>query len=264
MNKNIINKYVKLLLIIINNVDPIDKCIGRPIIYSYKYCLKIIFDMLYTGISWRLMEKLLKIRIDAVRKRFNKWISLEVFNKAYNSLFKLYKHKYNIKNLYIDSTVIGNSSGSLKFGYNIKIKNKKSIKITAIVDDNKVPHLLKVTPSNPHDSKIMEDIINDNNINNGKTINLIGDKGYIKSTEYINNINKKYNINLITPDRKNTINKKLLTDNHIHLKKRYIVENFFCLLKKTYKRINIINDKLIDNYYNYLYLIQGLILSQYI
>jgi transposase len=90
MNKNIINKYVKLLLIIINNVDPIDKCIGRPIIYSYKYCLKIIFDMLYTGISWRLMEKLLKIRIDAVRKRFNKWISLEVFNKAYNSLFKLY------------------------------------------------------------------------------------------------------------------------------------------------------------------------------
>ena len=80
-------------------------------------------------------------------------------------------------------------------------------------------------------------------------VNLIGDKGYI---------------NLITPDRKNTINKKLLTDNHIHLKKRYIVENFFCLLKKTYKRINIINDKLIDNYYNYLYLIQGLILSQYI
>jgi len=34
-------------------------------------------------------------------------------------------HKYNIKNLYIDFTVIGNSSGSLKFGYNIKIKNKK-------------------------------------------------------------------------------------------------------------------------------------------
>ncbi len=43
MNKNIINKYVKLLLIIINNVDPIYKCICRSIIYSYKYCLKIIF-----------------------------------------------------------------------------------------------------------------------------------------------------------------------------------------------------------------------------
>ena len=54
MNKNIINKYIKLLLIIINNVDPI-----------YKYYLKIIFlDLwsdavyMYTGISWRLMEKL--------------------------------------------------------------------------------------------------------------------------------------------------------------------------------------------------------------
>ena len=30
------------------------------------------------------------------------------------------------------------------------------------------------TPSNSHDFRIMEDIINDNNINNGKIINLIG------------------------------------------------------------------------------------------
>ena len=35
-------------------------------------------------------------------------------------------------------------------------------------------------------------------------------KGYIKSAEYINNINKKYNINLITLDRKITINKKMI------------------------------------------------------
>jgi hypothetical protein len=53
MNKNIINKYIKLLLIIINNVDPIDKCIGRPIIYSYKYCLKIIFLDLWSDVIYR-------------------------------------------------------------------------------------------------------------------------------------------------------------------------------------------------------------------
>ena len=31
MNKNIINKYVKLLLIIINNVDPMNKCIEHQL-----------------------------------------------------------------------------------------------------------------------------------------------------------------------------------------------------------------------------------------
>jgi hypothetical protein len=262
MNKNIINKYIKILLIIINNVDPVYKYIGRPIIYKYKYCLKIIFDMLFTGISWKTMEKLKKIKIDAIRKRFNKWVLLNIFDKAYNILFQIYKKKYNIKNLYIDSTVISNTSGSLKFGYNIKIKNKKSIKITAIVDDNKIPHLLKVTSSNPHDAKIMEDILNENNI---KNINLIGDKGYIKSDIYVDKINKEFNINLITPNRINSVNKNLLNNEYKkYLKKRYIVENFFCLLKKTYKRINIINDKLIHNYNNFLYLTKGLIISQYI
>jgi hypothetical protein len=63
----------------------------------------------------------------------------------------LYKNKYNIKDFYIDSTLIGNSNSALNFGYNIKIKNKKSIKILAIVDIN------KISPSNLHDAKIMED-----------------------------------------------------------------------------------------------------------
>jgi hypothetical protein len=42
MNKNIINKYIKLLLIIINNVDPI-----------YKYYLKIIFLDLWSDAVYR-------------------------------------------------------------------------------------------------------------------------------------------------------------------------------------------------------------------
>ena len=71
--------------------------------------------------------------------------------------------------MYIDSTVIKNLNGSLNSGYNIKIKNKKSIKISAIVDDYKIPHVLTVTSSNPHDVKIMENIILENNFNNKNT-----------------------------------------------------------------------------------------------
>ena len=69
-------------------------------------------------------------------------------------MLKIYKNKYDLSNLFIDSTVIRNANGSLKYGFNNKIKNK-SIKISAIVDENRIPCILKVTPSNPHDSKIM-------------------------------------------------------------------------------------------------------------
>jgi hypothetical protein len=89
MNKNIINKYIKLLLIIINNVDPINKYICRLIIYTYKYCLKIILLDLWS--SDAVYRDFMEINGKTFKnqKRFNKWIALEVFNKAYNSLFKL-------------------------------------------------------------------------------------------------------------------------------------------------------------------------------
>jgi len=86
------------------------------------------------------------------------------------------------------------------------------LQISFIVDINRIPHILKVTPSNPHDSfrniyllkqvyvsklinkqkkcfsiflfvesKIMEEIIEENHFS--KPINLIEDKGYIKSNK---------------------------------------------------------------------------------
>ena len=68
------------------------------------------------------------------------------------------------------------------------------MQISVIVDKNRIPYILKVIPSNPHDSfrniclfklinkqKIMEEIIEENYFN--KPINLIGGKSYIKLNE---------------------------------------------------------------------------------
>jgi len=59
----------------------------------------------------------------------------------------------------------------------MKIKNKKSIKITALVDDNKIPYVLKVTSSRPHDAKIMESTLRVDENNFDTPVNIIGDKG---------------------------------------------------------------------------------------
>jgi transposase len=250
---NIFDKFKQISLIIINNVDPINKNIGRPTVYNYESCLNIIFFILKTGNSWNSIDEN-KNKLDAIRKRYHKWISLNIFNNAYSVLLKLYKLKYKTNNFYIDSTVISNRTGSLHFGYNIKIKNKKSIKITPIIDDNQILYMFKVTPSNLHDVKIMENIINVSYCNNIDLINLIGDKGYIKPNDYINNIN------LITPLKKNAKNKKLLEENKILLKKRHIVENFFSFLKRSFNRISLINDKVLKIYENYIYMASSIIL----
>jgi hypothetical protein len=67
--------------------------------------------------------------------------------------------------------------------------------------------------------------------------------------DYIKNI---YDINLITPLRENNKSNTLTDYSKNKLKDRYTVENFFSILKRSYSRINIINDKKINTYNNYL------------
>jgi hypothetical protein len=166
--------------------------------------------------------------------------------------------------MFIDSVVIENYTGSLKYGYNIKVKNKKSIKITAVIDSNKIPHILMVSESNHHDAKLLEDIVMFNNFDN-VNINLVGDKGYIKSENYKQYINNEFNINLITPYRTNSIN-IVEVDPEIDelLEKRCKVEHFFSILKKSYLKIRLISDKNQDSYYNYLSIASGLMIQEYV
>ena len=232
--------------------------------YSYVY-LKYILQVLIDGISWTHLTTIHNINTDVFRKKYNKWVNLNVFTNAYNIILKQYKNKQIKKkrlsnNLFIDSTNIANFSGKLDFGYNIKIKNKKSIKITVLVDENKIPYYLDVSKGSIHDAKITEKIVDTYFKNNKKQVNIIGDKGYIKNQSYCEFINKNYNINLITPQRKNTTNNKIDSNNSKLLKIRYVVEHFFSLLKRGYKRISIINDKTLNSYLNFLKIASSLII----
>jgi hypothetical protein len=122
-----------------------------------------------------------------------------------------------------------------------------------------VPHILDISKGSIHDAKILETIINDKLYNNYKYLNIIGDKGYIKNAEYINYIQSK-NITLITPLKINAIcNNKLSADKTQLLKDRYKVEHFFSYLKRGFKRVRCINDKLLSTYNNFLYISASLL-----
>ena len=232
--------YIKICLSILKVVDPCKKPIGRPNKYDYIFYIKHIINITINGLSWNKLGLLLSINTDFIRKKYIKWVKLGIFTSANNIILKQYykKHKYN--SLFIDSTNIVNFSGCLNFGYNIKNKNKKSIKVSVLVDNNRIPHIVDISKGSIHDAKIMENIINSKLKDNKTPFNLVADKGYIK------NNNK---ITLITPLRVNS--KKEINNNNnnnILLKERSKVEHFFSLLKRGYKRISIINDKKLINY----------------
>jgi len=259
INKNY-TIYIKLCLAILKNTDPYKKPIGRPNKYDYYFYIKHIINITINGLSWNKLGLLLEINTDLIRKKYNKWVNLGIFTKANNIILNQY-NKYNTYNsLFIDSTNIINFSGSLDFGYNIKNKNKKSIKISALIDHNKIPHLIDISKGSIHDAKIMESIITNKLNNNKKLLNLVADKGYIKNEQYIKTLKDNNNITLITPLRINSKNNNIINNDHnLLLKERYKVENFFSLLKKGYKRISIINDKILTNYNGFLNIAMSLI-----
>ena len=59
--------------------------------------------------------------------------------------------------------------------------------------------------------------------------------------------------------RTNSKKENINEDNKILLKDRSKVEHFFSLLKRGYKRISTINDKLLVNYNNFLHIAVSLI-----
>ena len=248
--------YKKICLSLINIADPYKKHLGRPNKYEYSFYLKHIINVTINGLSWSKLGDILETNTDLIRKKYNKWKSLGIFSQAYNIIFKQYKHKYRRhkhESLFIDSTNIANFSGSLEFGYNIKCKNKKSLKITALVDTNKIPHLVDVSKGSIHDAKIMETIINSKLNDNIKPLNIVGDKGYIKNHTYVDKIKDENNITLVTHPRKNSKREHINTEYEEYLlKERTKVEHFFSLLKRGYKRISIINDKTINCYNTFL------------
>jgi hypothetical protein len=251
MINKIQNIYIKICLSILKVVDPYKKPIGRPNKYDYIFYLKHIINITINGLSWNKLGLLLSINTDFIRKKYIKWVKLGIFTTANNIILKQYNKKHKYSSLFIDSTNIVNFSGCLNFGYNIKNKNKKSIKVSVLVDNNRVPHIIDISKGSIHDAKIMENIINSKLKDNKTPFNLVADKGYIKNDNYINNIKNDNYITLITPLRVNS-KKEINNNNNILLKERSKVEHFFSLLKRGYKRISIINDKTLINYNNFL------------
>ena len=265
MNINSINKrLIKLYLKEINyGNQSITK--GRPDKEEVDHYINVIFKVIKTGIPWKGLNE--KLHFSTYHKKFVKWNNLNLFENIHKIIIKLLNNKDllfidNIKDLYIDSTMIKNINGYEYLGSNHYDRNRNGNKISIIVTKTGIPLGLKLSTSNVHDINLVNDTIDNISIKIiGSRIG--GDKGYV-SKDLKEKLKKDKNINFITCSKKKSKNNINTLEENNFLKGRYIVENTNTWIKD-YRRVNNRFEQKALNYEQLIYFsINNIILNKFL
>lgn len=208
--------------------------IGRPKKWTDRQIMEALLYVLHTGCGWRNLPEKYPPYI-TVYKRFRKWEKLEYFAQIRNACLEiLIESSGDIDVAFIDATFVRGCLGGDKIG---KTKCGKGSQIVAIVDSNSMPIAAIVASANPHEIKLIDEIIRDlPDIKNPKI--LVGDRAY-DSDKHDDKLSK-IDIKLIAPHRKNrtkahTQNKEEL---NIFYKERWRVERLFAWMKSARRLLN--------------------------
>lgn len=150
-------------------------------------------------------------------KKFNKWVDIGVFDTAYSEFLQLYKDSdcSKLNEQFIDATILKNTCCSKNItGFCKKLPNKLSTKATFICDENKIGMAVVFHPSGIHDSKHIEEAIDNipEIVSSTFTYNrpciLTADKGYIINKQRNRKIRRTQNVSVnYCPRRNMKVNK---------------------------------------------------------
>lgn len=240
--------YKKLLLEIIEKVDV--RKGGRKNKFSNEFYLDYIFRIFFYGEYWNTFYCPHCDR-STIRKKFYKWRDLGVFDIAFEHMReKYYKHR-TFKYLFIDSAILQNMNCSDFIDFHYKMKTKKTLKLSIICDNNYTVSSYSISNPKIHDSKFTVPLMKQSKAPLKKRACLVGDKGYISKDAY-KKLQKK-GVKLVTPLKKNQKKSKEKNEkNKKLLKARGKVEHTFTILKKSYKRLQLIFDRIIVNFNTFL------------
>lgn len=245
--------YKDIIFKVINILDPEI----RKKKYSNEYYFKMMHYLLNNIVNWKDLQIInpnsKPYHYKTIHNKFIKWSYLNVFEYSYKIYNAFNNKKINHKDLdlFIDCSYITNIHGSENVDFNPEYKKKKATKVSVLCNKNKeIISVYCCEKSTIHDVKTINNTLNNIIINtSNKNVNIIGDKGYINSSSYFHK-NKK--VKIIAPNRKN-MKKRSNKYNKQKLKKRYLIENVFCDLKK-HNRIRNRKERKIKNYMSFFYI----------
>lgn len=272
-NSNIKKLLGKPLNLIKNIIDSVHKLspikndfYKRNIKYTLEDYIIGILDVLKNYQSWNSYNG--KVNGNTLRKKYNEWVKLGVFEDVYKSSLNKYlkntKITEELKYQSIDSTFIEDINGSKYASYSgiykrRKGESSKGIKITSIVTTKGIPISVSINTAKNYDSPILPKAIKNIviNCNTKKYSNhnrfkqyFLADSGY-DSKNNIKIVSKLGYTPIIKYNKKNTKNEKLMRPFNEKQKKIYkkrnIIENYHSWLKKFIK-IKCLYEHKIDYY----------------
>jgi len=211
-----------------------------------------------------------------VHKQHMEYLKHDIYSKFFNESLTQYlnanekRHKNNVKYISIDSTTINNKLCEELDKHNPCNKNRKGIKISSIVDSNGTTLVSSVNDSSKHDSKFVEEnleqLIKNKLINNAikraknKTI-FLADSAY--DTIKIRELLEKMNIRcIIMPNNRGTKDpaklRSLTKTEEEKYENRLKSEHNFAIMKK-FPKINCIYERTQQSYFCLVLLTSGII-----
>jgi len=246
-----------------------DLCpVRKKSIYTYSYYFDTFLTVLKHVNSWRSLSVTAnfsgksKYHYTTIRKMFNKWSKLNVFQIAYNKMLTVYKHNLPHSksiDLFIDACFISNKTGSELVGINPTYYKKNVTKLSIVCDNNKIPFSVTAFKTTTNDCKTVNQSVRSLNLN--KPINLIADKGYMTKRSDKLDLLKKYKIKLIVPKKKNQKNIRITKFMRSKLKVRNKVENCIQSIKR-FNRIMVRRDRKLCNFLGFVFIGIGLLLDK--
>ncbi len=164
-----------------------------------------------------------------VHRRFQSWSKSKVLRNILCELANEAREMdaKNFDEAYIDGMFIPARMGGEEIGYGYK---GKGTKIMAIVDREGLPTAIGAFSNNHHEVKLVQ-LTLDFSVVEVSPENLIGDTGF-DSDDLDEELKEKYEINLISPHKKNRTKKKTQDGRSLRrMKRRFIVERTFSWLK---------------------------------
>jgi transposase len=236
---------------------------------NQKYKLKPIIEGCITFIkissSWSNFN-FKNIKSATIYKNYRKLNKYNIFKNCYVELLNKYLIKKTNKKIccvFSDTSVINNKYNEDKVKRNKYYKNKKVHKISIISDINGIPLNITFNNGNDNDITILKNQLQNWNINLDKKLNInfknsifMADAGY-DSTILRNSLNNIFFKVIIPFNKRNTKDakkiKNLTNEDKKEYKKRIKIENMFSKIK-SYRRLNTLYEKHINNYIGFIYL----------
>ena len=195
-----------------------------------------------------------------LRKRIQAWMNMDIPKLVWEEITREYmeqrfkENKKFFKNVFIDATMIKNDLGVDCLGPNPTDRGRPGTKLSALTTYDKVIIGYSFAGANKPDVKEVENVLKSVPISLRKdqrmSTNLIADKGYVDNLQK-KDLWRDSNIRKVTENKKTPkipIPLPLCRKDEALLRKRYVVENVFCTLKKSHRRFQIRRDRYIRNF----------------